>query len=129
MQDLRDLQLQYETERDEAFAASKLEELRRSSREGNVALPKSMALISRLHDEVQAHIEAQCAIKTRGVGGKFKGWLRAVPSDIAALIAIRECIHMLTNEKHAAAITVQKLAARIGELYETEVLGSGIVSA
>ena len=121
MTDLRELQLKYEQEHDEAFAAAKLEELRRSAKEGDLQLPKATALIIRLHTEVQAHIDAEVAVKTRGIGGKFKAWLRALPSDVAALIAVRECIHMCTDERRKSAVTIQALASQIGQLYETEV--------
>ncbi len=120
MQSLRELQEQYELEHDTEAAAKKLRELLLASQEGDVELPRASRLIARIHGDVQASIEAAKAVQTRGVGGKLKGWLRKVPSDVAALIAIRECIRMCSSSK-ISCVTIQDLGMSIGRLYETEV--------
>lgn len=120
MQNLREMQEQYELEHDAEAAAKKLRELLSASREGDVELPRASRLIARIHGDVQASIDAAKAVQTRGIGGKLKNWLRKVPSDVAALIAIRECIRMCSSTK-ASCVTIQDIGMSIGRLYETEV--------
>lgn len=119
---LRDQQLQHELAADAEAAALRLEELRTSSTEGDVSLPRAQRFIARAYSQVKQSLDDAIAVKTRGVGGKFKGWLRKIPTDVAAVIALRECLMNLTvrrnTDKH---VTIQLLARSVGELYELEV--------
>jgi DNA-directed RNA polymerase len=78
-------------------------------------------LIARIHEEVQANITAYLATTDRGTIAKFKGWLRKIPPDVAALIAVRECLHKLSDERETRAVTLQRLAGEVGKLFEMEV--------
>lgn len=118
MDDLRSKQMEYELNSDTQAQAEKLRELLKESAEGSVELPRATALIVRMYKEVQKHLEDEAAVKTRGVGGKFKTWLRELPPDVAAVIAVRECIKQCG---HHQSVVVQELASSIGKLYELEV--------
>jgi len=68
---------------------------------------------------VQDQLTLAADSKTRGLGGKYKGWLRALPRDVAAVIAIRECIRLCTSpETH---VHIQDLTFNVGKLWELEV--------
>jgi len=119
---LRDQQLQYEIESDSTAAAERLEALRCEASAGDVNLPRAQKFVARAYTQVKQSLDDALAVKTRGVGGKFKNWLRGVPTDVAAVIALRECIAQcvgaVTRNK---PVTIQVLAGNIGRLYETEV--------
>jgi DNA-directed RNA polymerase len=119
---LRDQQLQYEIDSDTAAAAARLEQLRTQSAQGDVNLPRAQKFIARAYEQVRQSIEDTIAVKTRGVGGKFKGWLRKVPTDVAAVLALRECISQCAGANlRGRPVTIQMLAGSIGRLYELEV--------
>lgn len=116
----REQQEQYEHEHDTAAATQRLAELIQAAKSGDVELPRASRLVARLHAEVMRCIDEQKAIKVRGPGAKYVGWLRKIPTDTAALIAIRECINQCTSYGHTV-VTIQSLGMSIGKLYETEV--------
>ena len=119
MQDQREAQLKYELESDAQAQADRLAALIKASREGNPELPRAHALIGRMCEAVQQELQAVCEVQTRGIGGKYKKWLRALPLDVAAVIAIRECIRMcISPETH---VHVQDLTFNVGKLWELEV--------
>lgn len=117
----KERQLQYEQDSDATAQAARLQTLLIESREGSVELPRASTLISRMYAEVMRELEATAAIKTRGVGGKYKTWLRALPLDVAAVISIRECIKLCTSHTHATHVHGQDLAIAVGKLFELEV--------
>lgn len=119
MHDQREAQLKYEFESDSAAQAARLQALIKSSREGDPELPRAHALIGRMCAAVQENLAKAASEKTRGLGGKYKGWLRALPTDVAAVIAIRECIRLCTSpETH---VHIQDLTFNVGRLWELEV--------
>jgi len=120
--DLREKQHQYEIDTDVQAAADRLQQLNADAADGKLEIPRTQRFIARAYAEVKQSIEAVLAIQTRGVGGKFKGWLRKVPSDVAAVIAIREVISRLMSSKQAGEnVSIQNLATAIGRAYELEV--------
>lgn len=121
MQGDREAQLQYEQDADATAQAERLQTLLAESREGSVELPRASALIARMYSEVMRELEAVAAIKTRGAGGKYKTWLRALPLDVAAVISIRECIKLCTSHTHNTHVHGQDLALAVGKLFELEV--------
>lgn len=121
LQALREKQLQYEIDCDTASAAERLADLRSASRSGDLEVPRAARLIARIHGEVQNNLESYLATTDRGSIAKFKVWLRKVPGDVAALIAVRECLHKLSDERETRAVTLQRLAGEVGKLYELEV--------
>ena len=119
MIDPRESQLQYELDTDNEAQAKRLRDLITASAAGDVELPRAHALIGRMCGQVAEDIAAAAAVQTRGTGGKYKSWLRKLPTDVAAVIAIRECIRMCTSpETH---IHVQDLTHNVGKLWELEV--------
>ena len=114
-------QLAYEQEADAAAQAARLQTLLTESREGSLELPRASVLISRMFEGVRQELEAVASVQTRGLGGKYKTWLRALPLDVAALISIRECIKLCTSHTHKTHVHGQDLCAAIGKLFELEV--------
>lgn len=121
LEELRDKQLHYETECDTAAAANRLAALRSASRSGDLEVPRAARLIARIHASVQEGIEKAMQEQARGKYAKLKNWLRSVPADVAALIAVRECLHKLSDERETRAVTLQRLSGEIGRLFELEV--------
>lgn len=120
--DLRAKQYQYELESDAEAAAARLEALRSSALSGDLELPRASRFIAQMYSAVRESIQAECDTPTRGIGGKFKGWLRKVPGDVAAVIAIRTCVQVfITGKQGTKPVTLQMLARAIGQLYETEI--------
>lgn len=118
-EDQREAQLQYELESDAGAQAARLQALIKASKEGDPELPRAHALIGRMCAVVQDKLTEAADEKTRGLGGKYKGWLRALPKDVAAVIAIRECIRLCTSpETH---VHIQDLTFNVGKLWELEV--------
>lgn len=122
MTDCREAQLKYEMEHDAAASAVRLEQLQQAALDGDVTLPKASRFIGRAYVAVkESMLEAQ-AVPRRGPGAKFGKWLRALDLDVAAVLAIRECITHLTGHKHRAKpVTIQVLAGAIGKLFELEI--------
>lgn len=113
-------QLKYEEESDSNAVAAKLQKVLTEAAEGSADTTKAKALMSRIFGEVRDNIEATKAVPTRGPGGKYKNWLRAIPSDVAAVIAIRDCINWCANSKSDHPVRVQDLTRSIGSLYDLE---------
>lgn len=119
MQALKDRQLQYELDTDNDAQASRLHKLITASSSGDTDLPKAHALIGRMCSAVMAELEITRGTMTRGAGGVYKKWLRSLPLDVAAVIAIRECIRLCSSiETH---VHIQDLALSVGKLWELEV--------
>lgn len=119
MQNQREAQLQYELDSDVEAQANRLQDLIKSSQSGDTELPRAHVLIGRMCSVVQEKLEEVAAIQTRGMGGKYKTWLRALPSEVAAVISIRECIRMCTSPE--TYVDVQDLTFNVGRLWELEV--------
>ncbi|QDH84672.1 putative RNA polymerase [Achromobacter phage vB_AxyP_19-32_Axy23] len=120
--DKRAAQLQYEIDNDVAAAAARLHALQQAAAEGDLSLPRAKRFLARAFKDVAAHIDNTKAVATRGRGGKFKGWLRSIPTDVAAVIAIRTAMQLATavRSRAKAAMTAQALCSNIGRLYELE---------
>lgn len=119
MHDIREQQLQAELDADAAAQAKRLQELIKASESGDLETPRARVIIGQMMKVVMQELETTAKTVTRGVGGKYKSWLRALPLDVAAVIAVRECIRMCTSpETH---VHVQDLADNVGKLWELEV--------
>lgn len=119
MTDQREAQLKYELDSDADTQAQRLRDLIEASKKGDVDLPRAHALVGRMMSVVADKLKTAADVKTRGMGGKYKTWLRALPTDVAAVIAIRECIKMCNSEK--THVHVQDLTFNVGKLWELEV--------
>lgn len=119
---LRDQQVRHEEDTDGAAAAERLEQLRDAASTGDVNLPRAQRFIARAYMNVKQSLDDAIAVKTRGVGGKFKGWLRKVPTDIAAVLALKECIScVVAGTRNNRPVTIQVLGLAVGKLLELEV--------
>lgn len=116
----RDVQLKYEEDSDDLAAAERCEYLRQQA-STDADLPRANKFIARAYAGVRDSLDATMAVQTRGVGGKFKNWLRKVPSDVAAVIALRVCVSACSSKRGSVEATVSRVAVRIGRLYEVEV--------
>lgn len=114
-------QIAFELDSDATAAATRLAELRKKANAGDVELPRANALVSRMFEYVREHLAAEQQIDVRGVGAKYKSWLRALPADVAAVIAIWECVGQCYHAGGAKPVLLQDLAMSIGKLWETEV--------
>lgn len=117
--DLREQQYAREIQADTEAAAKKLDSLRAEVAEGNLELPKTARMIARMYATVAAELSATMDVKCTGPGAKLKKWLRALPADLAAVIALRECIKLLSVAN--GPVNIQTLASSIGKLWELEV--------
>lgn len=114
-------QLQYELENDTNAAAAKLENLRKSALAGDIELPKCKRLMAAAFNDVKTYIEAVQLSKTRGVGGKHRTWIKALPSDVLAALSIRTCLRICSSPvRDDKPATIQLLAGTLGRLIETE---------
>lgn len=118
-----DEQLKYELSCDAAAATERLKALRESALSGDADAPRAQKLTGAMFDQVRILIAEASDVKTRGTGGAYKAWMRRLGPDKAALIAIRECIHLCTTKFSGklTAVTAQRLTSSVGRLYETEV--------
>jgi len=117
----REKELRHEEETDAAAQAARLQTLLTESLQGSVELPRAAMLISRMYEDVREQLEAIASIQTRGMGGKYKSWLRALDPGVAAVLAIRECIKLCTSHTFTTHVRAQDLCHSIGKLYELEV--------
>lgn len=115
----REAQLKYELDSDAAAQAARLQELIAASARGDLELPRAHALVARMCKVVQDELQQAAEVPTRGAGGKYKGWLRALPTEIAAVLAIRECIRLCSGV--GTHVHIQDLTYNVGRLWELEV--------
>lgn len=123
----QDLQLQYEQDSDVEAAATRLRALLDAGADGDVDAPRAQALIKRMYSIVQESLEEAMATKTRGRGGMYLALLRKIPSEMAAVIAMRVCIATCSktwrgDSSATKQASLQALAMTIGRQYETEIL-------
>ncbi len=117
-----DEQLQYELKSDAEASAERLKSLRKAASEGDMSLPKVQRVMLAAFEEVKLSIEAVQASKARGVGGKIRGWIKALPSDLVAMISIRMVVRScLTVRAKDKPVTIQLLTNLIGSAIELEV--------
>lgn len=116
----REAQLQYELQADATAQAEKLVELLRGAADGDINMPRANALIKQMCGAVVERLRVHAETVTRGLGGRYKTWLRALPLEVAALIAIRECVRLCTRPTDRV-VTVQQLTYAVGQLWELEV--------
>ncbi|QMP84056.1 DNA-directed RNA polymerase [Pseudomonas phage pphageT12] len=88
-------------------------------------LPRGKVLIGRMFSDVRASIEAEQAKVIRGAGGKVRGWLRKIPADVAAVIALRCTMTLILQStmrhKDASPATIQRISVGIGRAWVSEI--------
>lgn len=108
---------------DVEYGAERLRKLLQEARDGNLELPRASRIIRGAFDEVCQGIEEHKETVTRGPGAKYRNWLRAVPTEVAALISIRVVLKacLVVNRNGGYYSTLQNMAEDIGRQLETEV--------
>lgn len=118
--DAQTLQLQEELSSDAEAVAIKLEALRQATDKGDLNTPKTRAVMARAFNMVHAALAVELGEEGPAPRGRYRNWLKAVPSDVAAAIALREVLSTCLQRRNSV-VTLQELTTRIGRLYETEV--------
>lgn len=118
--DSRTAQLLNEEKADGAAASASLDKLRQQALEGDVSLPRAQKYIAAAYGKVRDHLQLAMDTPTRGVGGKYKNWLRALSPELAATLAIRTVLRYAGQTPNASP-TAQILCTKLGSLYELEV--------
>lgn len=116
---MREQQLCLEREKDSEAAANKLADLKSKAAEGDIDLPRAQRLIRKLHDDVEANIAAFQALSSTGAAAKYRNWVRKLPADVAAMIAIRVCLQAATSPSEGER-TMNRIGVRIGQQFVTE---------
>jgi len=118
----RDEQLQWELSTDAQAVSDRLNELREGVEAGATDLPKTQRFIAKMYTEVAEYIESQKPSTHGGRNNKYRGWLRKIPSETAAVIAIRTAISEIQSATARGKVySPQTLYLSIGRQYETEV--------
>lgn len=122
MSELRDRQLAREEEADTAAVADRLLAIHDLACINVAATPRGAAFIARAMGVVAESIREAC-VGTRGRTKAGVAALRKLDPEIAAAIAIRECINRCCElSADSWGVTIQELAIGIGELYDTEIM-------
>jgi DNA-directed RNA polymerase len=114
-------QYQYEVESDTAAAAAKLEQLRKDALEGDITLPRAQRFMASAYSEVSLSLAAVQESKARGVGGRVRSWIKAIPLEVVTALSIRVCVRALSMRYANKPVTLQSLAGQLGRAIELEV--------
>lgn len=120
-------QLRLEEESDEAASKEALAKLQEDTRKGR-GTPKTRAMVAGAFPQVEEAIEAEKKKGGPGRAGKTRGWLRELPTDVAAAIALQYIVSILLSTDGRSA-TVSVLSKGIGRRYEVEVRKGEIARA
>lgn len=120
-------QIALEQEIDAVAEARAIKEFAEHLRSGNVdKLPKAKLLIGNMFPHVHASILAEQSKVIRGVGAKVRGWLREIPTEVAAVIAMRATLRIVLGgnirvKDSQFGATFQRIAVGIGREWVQEV--------
>lgn len=105
------------------YGAERLRNLLEEAAAGNLELPRASRIISGSFEAVHNYIDEHKETTTRGAGAKYRNWLRAVPTDVVALVSIRVVLKacLVVNRSGGYFSTLQNMAEDIGRQLETEV--------
>jgi DNA-directed RNA polymerase len=113
-------QYQYEVESDNAAVADKLSQLRKSALAGDITLPRVQKFMAHAYGEVSLHLQAVQESKARGIGGKVRQWVKALPLDVVTALSIRLCIRALASRTDGP-VSLQTMTGQLGRAIELEV--------
>lgn len=114
-------QYQLEVEADASAAAARLEELRQAALAGDITLPRAQRYMAHAYTEVRKSLSEVYASKSRGVGGKVRGWIKALPIELVAALSIRVVMQLCsTGTSRGKPVTLQHLAGSVGRAIELE---------
>lgn len=114
-------QIEYEESSDLEAQAQRLRDLQTKSADGDLNLPRATSIMKAVFESVKLDLEAKAEKRTRGVGGKYLNWLRALPSDVAAVLSIRTCMQLCLQQSSGAYVHIQELTTTLGRMLEMEV--------
>lgn len=77
-------------------------------------------LIAQLYNDLVPLYEAEQNTRTRGVGGAYRGWLRQVPAESLAVMALQEVFNVLV--RIASHASLQTLCKNLGHRVHSEAL-------
>lgn len=91
---------------------------------GNVTtLPVAQRLIASAYDTVAAELDAIKATKSSGVGGRYRVFLRLIPTDVLSVIALTTCLNMMVSVgNHSNYSTAQAVMSTLGRAVQAELL-------
>lgn len=122
-------QIEQEELHSAASRAKVLQELAEAMQAGDLEkLPKTKLLIGNAFPIVRDYIEAEQAKTIRGAGARVRNWLRAVPADVAAVLALNASLRLALGAgfktldgKYGA--TFQRIAVSIARdwVYEIQI--------
>lgn len=98
--------------------------VRNAIESGNVTtLPVAQRMIASAYDTVAAEIEAIKATKASGVGGRYRAFIRLVPTDVLSVIALTTCLNMMVSVgNHSTYSTAQAVMSSLGRAVQAELL-------
>lgn len=87
------------------------------------SLPKVQRMIAAAYDTVAEHINNTKQEKAAGVGGKYRTFLRMVPTDVLAVMSLTTCFESLfaTSSKNSRN-SAQALLSQLGRQVQAEIL-------
>lgn len=103
-----------------------LRDLQEHLRSGNIdKLPKAKLLIGNMFPTVHAYIEREQNRRGSGPHAALRGWLRAIPADVAAVIAMRCVLRQVLNAGFrtldtAFGATVQRISMSVAREWVQE---------
>lgn len=112
-------QYDYEVESDSEAVSEKLRELRAAALEGDIELPRAQKFIAAAFHDVVISIQAVQESKARGVGGKQRQWIKALPAEACALLCLRTVLQVVLQPSDKP-LTIQILGGRVGRAIELE---------
>lgn len=86
-------------------------------------VPYAQAVLGLLYQDALPLVEAAQATKERGLGGKYRGWLRALPADVLTVLALDEGLSVLSNTAVGdGSVPIQSLTVALGRRVQLETL-------
>lgn len=120
-------QIDAETRTDVTAEAEAAKVLQEALRSGDIdRLPKAKLLLGNAFPHVHAYIEAQQKARGTGPHASLRTWLRAIPADVAAVIAIRTTLRLILGgnirvKDTQFGATLQRIACGIAREWVQEV--------
>lgn len=86
-------------------------------------VPYAQAVLGVLYKDALPLVEEAQSTRERGLGGRYRGWLRALPADVLTVLALDEGLSMLSNTAVGdGSVPIQSLTVALGRRVQLEVL-------
>jgi DNA-directed RNA polymerase len=116
----REEQREWEESTDLTARVNALQRLKSDSLKGKNNLPRARALLGAILPEVEQHLAESLDVRSYGTGGKYKDWVRQLPTNVAAVIAIQHCVRLLSGNKNLNSHEIHNLSSEVGREYVLE---------